>query len=719
MIEPTDPREEHRAEGDVGTGGAALSPEATRQVLHDLRVHQIELELQNEELRRTHLALEASRSRYFDLYDLAPVGYVSLRQSGTIQEANLTVATLLGVAPGALVDQPLTRFILPADQDIFYQHQKQLFNTGARQVCELRIARSDGATCWVRLEATTAEKVEGVRVHRTVVSDISARKRAEETLRASEARHRILFEQSHDALMTLAPPDWRFTSGNATTLAMFGVPDAEHLLARAPRAFWPERQSDGSVSVERAELLLETAMREGSVFYEWTFLRASGEQFPATVLLTRLEIDGQPLIQATVRDETEAKKLQAMLAQADRLASMGMLAGSVAHEINNPLAYAIHRAETLADELPKLAVNAERSLTLLRANVGDEVFEQIVGGGQTMLAPSVLNEMVEHVREALAGMQRIKHITRSIGAFSRVESGEPAHADLNYAIECAAKMTVSDIKFRAELVLDLGRLPAVSAAEGKLSQVFLNLLMNAAQAIEVGHVRENRIAVRTWASDGQVFAEVRDTGKGIAPANLARIFDPFFTTKAVGVGSGLGLSICRNILAEFGGDIRVNSVPGQGTRFLVCLPSDEHATAALAPEATVNATPPTTRGRILVVDDEPAITAMVLRVLGPTHEFVTATSGEAARAVLKHDQAFDVILCDLMMPDITGAELHAWLAVQFPLLAERVVFASGGAFEPKTRDYLSRIANTVLEKPYPPSELRAIVSRMIAAKRGA
>jgi CheY-like chemotaxis protein len=336
-----------------------------------------------------------------------------------------------------------------------------------------------------------------------------------------------------------------------------------------------------------------------------------------------------------------------------------------------------------------------------------------------MLTPSALDEMLERAREALEGTQRIKKITRGIGTFARVESPERTRVDLNLAIDRAAKMAQSDIKFRARLVLDLGQLPAVSANEGKLSQVFLNLLINAVHAVEVGRAQENRVEIRTWVDDDQVFADVRDTGKGNAPADLKRIFETYYTTNVVCVGTGLGLPICRTILAEVGGEISVASVLGQGTRVLVRLPSDRGAAVAPAPADTLRATAPTTSGRILVVDDEPGIRAVVLRVLGATHEFVTAASGTEARAILEHDQAFDVILCDIMMPDMTGTELHAWLAGQFPVLAERVVFASGGAFDPKTRDYLSRIDNLVLEKPYAPAELRRVVSLAMVRQRDA
>jgi PAS domain S-box-containing protein len=176
-----------------------LSPSEARQVLHELQVHQIELEMQNEELRRTQEELEASRARYFDLYDLAPVGYFTISEQGLVLEANLTAAKLLGVARGTLVRQPLSRFILPEDQDIHYRHRKQLFETRAPQVWELRLVRKDTAPFWARVEATMAQGADGATVYRAVVSDITERKRAEEAIETTNAELRnFAYALTHD-----------------------------------------------------------------------------------------------------------------------------------------------------------------------------------------------------------------------------------------------------------------------------------------------------------------------------------------------------------------------------------------------------------------------------------------------------------------------------------------------------------------------------------------
>jgi PAS domain S-box-containing protein len=539
-------------------------------------------------------------------------------------------------------------------------------------------------------------------------------RRAQDAMRASETRHRIMFETSRDALITLAPATGRFTYANASAVTMFGAANEADLLSRTLWHHSPDRQPDGCVSADKALAMMKTAMEEGFNFCVWTFERPSGEKFVATILTSRMEIDGQALLQATVRDETQMKRLETVLGQADRLASMGMLAAGVAHEINNPLVYVLYNIESLTNDLPKVIAAAKRCASALRSQVGDPAFSVIAGDGAGILHGSMLDEIVDRARDALAGTQRIKIISKALGTFSRVESVERSAVDLNYAIECAITMAFNEIKYRAKLVKDLGRVPPIWASEGKLSQVFLNLLINASHAIEEGNVEENRITIRTWSEGGDAFAEVKDTGKGIAPELLPRIFEPFFTTKPMGMGSGLGLAICRNIVNDFGGDIRGESVVGVGTRFLVRLPVQPSAQPAAVARVLPDAqTPPTLRGRILVMDDEELVLKTLTRVLGGDHQVVTATSGEVGRAILERDQSFDVILCDMMMPEMTGMALHEWLVAHHPGLADRVIFVSGGAFTPKSSAYLAGIRNRRLDKPIDVTVLQELVTQMI------
>jgi two-component system NtrC family sensor kinase len=376
--------------------------------------------------------------------------------------------------------------------------------------------------------------------------------------------------------------------------------------------------------------------------------------------------------------------------------------------------------DSLAKDLSPLVAAARLCRDHLRERVGDDGLAALLGDQAECLDQRALDDLLDRAKQALDGAERIKNITKGLASFSRVERGDTAIVDLNRAAEHAATMASSEIRFRAKLVLDLGKIPTVRASEGKLAQVFLNLLVNSAHAIEEGGAEHNRITVRTWAEDERVFAEVSDTGSGIPQEDLDRIFEPFFTTKAVGRGTGLGLAITRSIVTELGGDIRVDSAVGQGTRFVVRLPihraspQSEEAVGARQQEGPA---PSVVRGRVLVVDDEDGVRSTLTRMLRQDHEVVAARSGMEAKSLLEEDRRFDLILCDLMMPEMSGMDLHAWLGQTAPSLASRVVFVTGGAFTPRASEYLAKAGNLRLEKPFDPVGLRTLASRLVAAAK--
>jgi CheY-like chemotaxis protein len=255
----------------------------------------------------------------------------------------------------------------------------------------------------------------------------------------------------------------------------------------------------------------------------------------------------------------------------------------------------------------------------------------------------------------------------------------------------------------------------VWASEGKLSQVFLNLLVNASHAMDASKTRS--IAVSTWTEDGSVCAAVEDSGAGIKPENLARIFEPFFSTKRSGAGSGLGLSICRNIINEFGGEIQVETEVGKGTRFVVRLPIWTEAAglrSATPPQDSETTVQAGLHGRILIVDDEAPLRLVMMRLL-VGHDVVSVATGREALVILEQDRAFDLILCDLMMPGVTGMDVHQWLVEYDPMLAARLVFITGGAFGPVALEYLNACSNCKLEKPFTKDEFQGVVTDRIRA----
>ena len=313
----------------------------------------------------------------------------------------------------------------------------------------------------------------------------------------------------------------------------------------------------------------------------------------------------------------------------------------------------------------------------------------LLGSAFEVLDQATFSDVEERFKDALSGTNRIKDIAKGLGTFSRVERETVTAVDIRYPIESAVSIASNEIKYRATLVKDFGMTSPVMASDGRLSQVFLNLLVNAAHAIPEGHVEQNEIRVRTWQEGDEVCAEVRDTGAGIPADTLNHIFEPFFTTKAVGVGSGLGLSIVRSIVSGYGGRIDVTSEVGKGTSFVVRLPvakPEEKRDRTATPKEPRAAGP---RGRILVIDDEPGVRSVLRRTLS-RHELVEADSGKRGQEILTGDQEFDLILCDMMMPRVSGMEVHRWLQDKHPQLAPKLVFMTGGAFTPNAGKYLEQ-----------------------------
>jgi len=308
---------------------------------------------------------------------------------------------------------------------------------------------------------------------------------------------------------------------------------------------------------------------------------------------------------------------------------------------------------------------------------------------------------------------RVRDIVRDLKLFSRSDEDQEKHPlDLRTVVEAALRMAKNDIRHRARVVKEYGPAPPVPAQEWRLVQVFLNLLINAAEAIPAGGVERNEIRVRTGSDEaGRAVVEIRDTGHGIPPEILGRIFDPFFTAKQNGDGTGLGLAICDRLVKALGGTIDVESVPGEGSRFRVVLPAAPAGAAAAVPAPRpkpANAPPP--RARVLIVDDDHQVGETVRRALASQHDTLLVNSGREALAYVRGGKQFDVILCDVMMPEMTGIALHAELVRVAPQQAERLIFVTGGAFTEDARHYLDRVPNAQVHKPFYLGELRSLVA---------
>ena len=368
----------------------------------------------------------------------------------------------------------------------------------------------------------------------------------------------------------------------------------------------------------------------------------------------------------------EVQRLQHRLVHTDRLSAIGQLAAGVAHEINNPACYILANLGFIRESLDDLRDKIESSGT------DPKQIEALVAGALS----DALAEADEAIADSIHGTERICKIVRELRPFSRIERGELEPVDLNQVVESAINLTGNEIRHRAELVRELTELPRVVGDRAKLCQVAVNLITNATQSIEAGAADKNTITITTDVDGDQVVLRVSDTGSGIPENVRKRMFEPFFTTKEREVGTGLGLAICAETIRKHGGAIEVESSVGQGTTFTVRIPRN----TGLVESARVDSLPsirPTDldKAQILLIDDDRLVRTGLRRLLAPPHNVTEAASGASALELLK-ESSFDVIICDLMMPEVDGPAVYDQLSSSQPELLDRIVFLTGGAFTP-------------------------------------
>jgi len=395
-----------------------------------------------------------------------------------------------------------------------------------------------------------------------------------------------------------------------------------------------------------------------------------------------------------IRDLTERRRMENQLIFAGRMAAVGTLAAGVAHEINNPLAYIVANIDFVRQQVTTIASRVIR-LSSLGGDMGRS-----------------LDETGEALAEARQGAERVRNIVRDLRVFARGDDDQSGPVALRRVLDSSVNIAWNEIRHRARLVKDYGDTPMVESNESRLGQVFLNLLLNAAHAIPEGETERNEIRVSTR-TDGRGYAvvEIRDTGVGIPAEIRERIFDPFFTTKPAGEGTGLGLWICSGILSALGGEITVDSDKGKGSVFRVALPPVAMETPPMGvAQQPVDAGAP--GGRLLIVDDEPMILGALRRSFSSDYHVTCVGDGRRALERIRAGERYDAILCDLMMPEITGMDLYAEMSRIAPDQIERMVFVTGGAFTPRAREFLESIPNARVEKPIDFQNLKLLLRNL-------
>jgi PAS domain S-box-containing protein len=490
----------------------------------------------------------------------------------------------------------------------------------------------------------------------------------------------MVVEGAPDGVAILNGPRIRFLNPRAAR--MLGLPDSEAGKGRMITDFL--HSDDVETANQRIRQLFETGKRHREPA-EYRSRSLDGEELLVEISAIPIEIGGERAVLAFARDVTERKAIQTRLAEAERLTALGVLSAGVAHEINNPLAYVLLNLEYLRRELPKLVANPER-----------------------------VEDLMVRVRDACHGAERVATIVRDLRTFARGDDSVRGPIDLRDAVEAAINIAGNTLTHRAAIVRDYADTPLVEGNPNRLEQVFLNLLLNAAQAMPNGDPARDEIRVRLRGEAGFAIAEVEDTGEGVPEAILDRIFEPFFTTKPVGVGTGLGLPICRSIVATHHGTIEVESKPLHGTTFRIRLPASP-ATRPLQREASSRAPmSDAPRGRVLIIDDEVGVGNTLRLVLQGEHDIQLATGAEEALQLIAATD-FDAIICDLMMPIMTGMDLHETVRRTYPGLEQRMVFMTGGTLVPQSADFLATLKYPLLEKPFDIGQLRGILRAMVAA----
>lgn len=524
----------------------SLTPDIMRKTLHELRLHQIELETQNIELRRIHAELDCARARYFDLYENAPVGYCTLSEEGQVLEMNHTAAALLEEIKGSPPTLPITLYIYPDDQDIYYFMHKNLLATGTPQSCELRMRGKAETPLWVRLQAVKVQEIEGSTVHRLVISDITQRKHSEKqkelalaALKQSEARYLAIIEKQTE-LVCRYLPDGRLSFVNEAYVNYFGqhrqdILDRNYIpnIPVADIATIQERLHRISPSTPLIDFEHRVIMPNGSI--RWQYWIHCGIYSAAGELLETQAV-GRDI---TDRFQAERERDRLMEELSRKNAELERFTYTASHDLRSPLI----TIQGFASEM--VICLAENDMENLK------LFVQII-----------LNS-ARHMDAMLQGLIKLARLGKAASEFTLVNLDTLLQ-------EVRESLAGSLLQYEVTLILK-DPLPSIKGCPTRLHELFQNLIENsikfrthnATPVITIGII-DNDTCYRIF---------VQDNGIGIAPEQQQTIFDLFCKLDVNSEGSGIGLSLVHRIVAMHNGKISVESSGAElGTTFWLELP---------------------------------------------------------------------------------------------------------------------------------------------------
>ncbi len=492
------------------------TPEEIQRIVHELHVHQIELEMQNEELRTAQARIEAGRVRYFNLYDMAPVGYCTVSEQGLFLEANLTAATLLSVARSDLVKQPISRFILKEDQDIYYLHKRQLFLTGEPQECELRLVRQDGTLFWAHLTATVAQAEDGVPVCRVVLSDITERKQMEKALKASEMRFKEILRNADSVAVQGYALDGTVRYWNRASETFYGY-SAKEALGRnlLDLIIPPEMGNDVKAGIRH---MIDTG--KSIPAGELELIRKDGSYISVYSSHALVNVQGEePELFCIDVDITDRKATEQALREVNK--KLNILSSITRHDINNQLS--------------------------------------IILGSLDLLEENTDLKDVECITMASAAAKRISSMIQFTSEYEMIGVNTPVWHDLKNLIETVIGM-VHLGSISAECIIPARLL---IYADPLITKMFYNIIENAVRY--GGTISEIRLFARQ--SGDEMIIVCEDDGNGILDREKEKIFE-----KGFGKNTGMGLFFSREILSITGISIRETGEPGKGARFEMTVP---------------------------------------------------------------------------------------------------------------------------------------------------
>jgi PAS domain S-box-containing protein len=592
---------------------------------------------------------------------------------------------------GDILGRDLLEFVEPDLHEFYRQQLVRVLENGETLTFDLVGSPERGDPHWVRVRFSPLRIDGAITGVVSMATDIEH----ERVMQQRADRIRTMFDHVNDGMLVVDISTGTIIECNAGASRVLQVP-VEELLSIAPA--WLQVTPEGSPRLGWGALLDELA--DGKTVRGRAIMR-DGSESSIEMRATMKNIDGMACAFVLCHDIGSDLEAERARATQERLATVGSLAAGVAHEINNPLTYVIANVQYALDSLTQLQLReqdpvkeTERERERKRAQIKEALYE------------------------ANEGARRVQRIVADLKTLARQGEDRLEPIDVENTLHWAIGVTMAEIRHRARLVKNFEILPPVRGDEARLGQVFVNVLLNAAQAIQPGNVGDNEVTVNTYSRDGRVYIEVLDSGTGIPEQNLTRIFDPFFTTKPRGVGTGLGLSICHEIIASMRGQLTAANRPTGGAKFVVELPAMPAAQAILMRAPRHKSTPPPAQAaRILIIDDEALAAKALARILREHRVDIADHAPTGLQMALEND--YDIIFCDLMMPELSGMAVHHAVEAAQPTTAERMVFVTGGTFTEEAREFAAHHAARCLFKPFDTSLVKDAVVRLVSARAAA